>query len=331
MVPRSLTEMKGGATGPQGGTAANQHADDVVIPFRTELSGISGRIVRLAATVDEALTRHSYPEPVSRILGEALALAALIGTPLKFDGRLIVQTRSDGPIGFLVVNYDTAGTMRGYASYDAERLAALDLKHATAGDLLGRGHLAMTIDQGRDMERYQGIVEMKGGNLSDAAHEYFRASEQLPTFIRLCVARHFTGGNWRWRAGGIMVQHVTPEGGLQAPRPVDDDGNEGLPGEEDDNWRRVQMLAATVEDHELIDPSLGAERLLYRLFHEEGVRAAPGKPLRMACRCSRETVGVFLQRFGSMELADMRDADGSVTVTCEFCATPYRFTDADLA
>lgn len=323
--------MAGGATGTQGAAAASHGADDLVIPFRTELSAISGRLVRLAATVDETLTRHRYPEPVSRILGEAMALAALLGSQLKFDGRLIVQTQSDGPIGFLVVNYETAGNMRGYASFDAERLAALDLKHAHPGQLLGRGHLAMTIDQGRDMERYQGIVEMNGGSLSDAAHEYFRASEQLPTFIRLSVARHFTGGGWHWRAGGLMVQHVTPEGGRQAPPPVDDKGNEGLPGEEDDNWQRVQMLAATVEDHELIDPSLSAERLLYRLFHEEGVRAAPGKPLRMACRCSRETVGVFLQRFGSAELADMKDADGSVTVTCEFCATPYHFTEADLS
>lgn len=322
--------MAGGATRSHGGAAAQQSSDDVVIPFRTELSGISGRIVRLAATVDEALTRHDYPEPVSAILGEAMALAALLGSQLKFDGRLIVQTRSDGPLGFLVVNYETGGNMRGYASFDADRLAALDLKNVTAGDLLGRGHLAMTIDQGHDMDRYQGIVQMTGGTLSEAAHEYFRASEQLPTFIRLSVARHFTGGGWHWRAGGIMVQHVTPEGGRDAPRPVDDAGNEGLAGETDDNWRRVHLLAATVEDHELIDPLLSAERLLYRLFHEEGVRAAPAKPLRMACRCSRESVGVFLQSFGSFELADMKNADGSVTVTCEFCATPYRFTQADL-
>ncbi|MGH8336441.1 MAG: Hsp33 family molecular chaperone HslO, partial [Gammaproteobacteria bacterium] len=257
---------------------------------------------------------------------------ALLGSQLKFDGRLILQTRSDGPVGFLVVNYDTAGTMRGYAGFDPARLEekAARQPRFSEGELLGNGHLAMTIDQGANMDRYQGIVAMNGGSLSDAALEYFRASEQLPTYIRLSVARHFAAGRWRWRAGGLMVQHVSAEGGFGTPQEDDLGHAQSVAGADDDNWRRVEMLARTVEDHELIDPLLMPERLLYRLFHEEGVRASLPAPLRMACRCSRDTVRVFLKGFGVAELAGMMDAGRSVTVTCEFCATPYLFTEAEL-
>ena len=323
--------MADAATG-EGGGGAHSTTDDVVIAFRTVRSGVSGRIVRLAKTVDDTLTRHDYPEPVSRVLGEALALAALLGSQIKFEGRLIIQTRTDGPVGFLVVNFDTAGTMRGYASFDAARLSAItgERGRLSDGDVLGAGHLAMTIDPGGDMDRTQGIVSMDHGTLSDAALEYFRASEQLPTFIRLAVARHFAAGVWQWRAGGIIVQHLTAEGGADIPERDDGRDSGWVLGADDDNWRRVEMLARTVEDHELLDPLLAPERLLYRLFHEEGVRASPPSPLKMACRCSRDTVGVFLKRFGPAELADMRDPDGSVTVTCEFCATPYRFGAAEL-
>jgi molecular chaperone Hsp33 len=278
------------------------------------------------------LTRHEYPEPVSRVLGEALALTAMLGSQLKFDGRLILQTNTDGPLGFMVVNYETSGKVRGYANFDRDRVAALGQDATPLDDaaLLGAGHLALTIDPGGDMERYQGIVALGGGSLSDAAHEYFRQSEQLPTFVKLAVARHFAGGVWRWRAGGIMVQHLTAQGGDLIPER--DDGAESgwVLGTDDDNWRRVEILAQTAEDHELLDPLLTPDRLLYRLFHEEGVRTALPQGVAMHCRCSRDHVGVFLKSFGMEKLADMRDADGAVTVTCEFCATPYRFTDADL-
>ena len=307
-------------------------ADDRVIAFQTVRSGVSGRMVRLGPAVNEILTRHDYPEPVSQVLGEALALTAMLGSQLKFNGKLILQTNTDGPLGFIVVNYETAGTFRGYASYDADRIKALGAAGKIApGQLLGKGHLAMTIDPGGDMDRYQGIVAIDQGTLSQAALEYFRRSEQLPTFIKLAVARHFSGGVWRWRAGGLMVQHLTAEGGQATPERDDGTDSGWVMGEGDENWRRVEILASTVEDHELLDPMLSPERLLYRLFHEEGVTAGAPQPVAMRCGCSREHVGHFLTRFGPTELADMRDADGAVTVTCEFCATPYRFTGEELA
>ena len=304
-------------------------ADDSVISFQTVASGISGRVVRLGPAVDEILSRHDYPEPVSKILAQALALTAMLGSQLKFDGKLILQTKSDGPLGFIVVNYQTAGTIRGYASFNAGRLQApTDAGAATEPAILGKGHLAMTIDPGGDMERYQGIVALDNCALAQAALEYFRQSEQLPTFIRLSVARHFAGGVWRWRAGGLMVQHLTAQGGHHTPEP--EDNAEWVLGSDDENWRRVEILASTVEDHELLDPTLTPERLLYRLFHEEGVAVSSQQPIAMRCGCSRDAVGNFLKGFGPSQLSDMRDPDGAVTVTCEFCTTPYRFTDEQL-
>jgi molecular chaperone Hsp33 len=304
--------------------------DDIVLPFRTVRSGVIGRLVRLGPAVDAILSRHDVPLPVSQALGEAVALTAMLGTSLKFDGKLIVQTKTDGILDFLVVNFETPGQVRAYVRYDKSRLAA-DASGIDQGELLGSGHLAITIDQGDDMERYQGIVALEGEGLAEAALAYFRQSEQLPSFMRLAVARHYVAGDnggsgrWCWRAGGLMIQNLARDGG--APGPFAEDS---LVGEEDDDWQRTRLLAATVEDHELLDPTLSPERLLYRLFHEEGVRALPPAPVEAFCRCSRERVDAFLRSFGASELADMREPDGGISVTCEFCQTSYRFAPGEL-
>ncbi len=310
-------------------------ADDLVLPFQTVRSGVSGRIVRLGSVVDTILSRHAYPEPVSHALGEALALTAMLGAALKTEGKLILQTKSDGALDFLVADYVSPGKIRGYASFDKTdpSLAEADGR-GDQGALLGSGHVAMTIDPGGDMDRYQGIVALAYEPLVDAAHTYFRQSEQLPTFIRLAVARHYGPGSdgapvWRWRAGGLMIQHLSREGG----KPRAESGEERdarLEGDNDENWNRARHLAATVEDHELLDPTLSPERLLYRLFHEEGVKVTPATPLIAECRCSRERIHAFLERFGAEELKDMREVDGAVAVTCEFCSRKYRFAPGEI-
>ena len=194
----------------------------------------------------------------------------------------------------------------------------------------------MTIDPGGEAASHQGIVALDGGSLTDAALSYFRQSEQLPTFIRLAVARHkagigqSAGTDWTWRAGGIIVQHVPRLGGDPRPGETPEERDARLHGEDDDNWTRVSTLAATVEDHELIDPTLSPERLLLRLFHEEGVRVAEETPVTTVCRCSRTRILGFLKSFKPDEIADMRLDDGTITVTCEFCSTTYRFQDSDL-
>lgn len=310
--------------------------DDLVLPFRTVGSGAIGRLVRLGPSVDSILSHHNVPTPVAQTLGEAVALTAMLGAALKFDGKLILQTKTDGILDFLVVNFEAPGRVRGYVRYDKARFAGNNGENGLSeGVLLGSGHLAITIDQGEDMDRYQGIVALDGETLVEAALAYFRQSEQLPTFMRLAVARHYQAGEagesgtWRWRAGGLMIQSLADAGGVTGEVPAELDDNMLL-GEEDDDWERTRILAATVEDHELLDPTLEPERLLYRLFHEEGVRAMPPAPIEAYCRCSRERVAAFLKSFGTQELADMREPDGSISVTCEFCTASYRFAPGEL-
>lgn len=283
-------------------------ADDFVLPFQIESSGARGRLVRLGPAIDSVLTKHDYPEPVSKLLGEALALTAMLGAALKFDGKFILQTSSDGPVNFLVAHYYAPGEIRGYASHDEEAFSP----EAQAVKVLGSGHLAMTIDQGPETDRYQGVVPLEGDTLSEAADLYFRQSEQLPTFIKIAVARHYEAGTWSWRAGGLMVQRLTEEGGT--PK---DNGHDL-----EDAWRRAHLLAATVEDHELLDPTLAPERLLYRLFHEERVRAFDATPISAFCQCSRERVEQMLASFSAEDVIDMAE-QGRVKVTCEFCRSEY--------
>lgn len=305
-------------------------ADDTVVPFEVATLDVRGRTVRLGAAVDEILTRHDYPTSVSRLLGEAIVLTVLLGSALKFEGRFILQTKTDGPVGMLVVDWRSPGLVRAYAQFD--RATVETLAEPTDGDLLGHGHLAMTIDQGADMNRYQGLVALDGGTLEDAAHEYFLRSEQIPTKVRLAVAEEFSaeagGAKRRWRAGGLMLQFLPKS--LERQKVADLDPGDAPDGTvphvvpEDDAWVEAQALAATVEDLELIDPELSSERLLYRLFHEQGVRVFRSGEVEAKCSCSRERVETILKSFPVEERAAMVE-DGRIQVTCEFCNTRYRF------
>jgi molecular chaperone Hsp33 len=303
--------------------------DDVVLPFEVDALDLRGRLTRLGPALDEVLTKHDYPAPVGKLLGEAIVLTTLLGSSLKFDGRFILQTQTDGPVSLLIVDFRAPDRIRAYARFDAARLApGLD-----SAALLGHGHLAMTIDQGPDMSRYQGLVALEGGNLEDAAHEYFLRSEQIPTRVRLAVGEEWRGGGdgpkHRWRAGGILLQFLpkAPERTRQ-PDLHPGDAPEGIAVPavaEDDAWIEGQSLISTVEDVELIDPDLSGERLLYRLFHERGVRVFPSLPLRAQCSCSRDAVSSMLKNFTPKDRADMVK-DGKVVVTCEFCSSVYEFT-----
>jgi molecular chaperone Hsp33 len=298
-------------------------SDDLILPFQADQADVFGRLVKLGPVLDTILSRHDYPEPVSKLLGEAVALTALLGAALKFEGKFILQASTDGPVDLLVADYQVPGQLRGYARFSAERVAELEDGDRDLSELLGQGHLAMTIDRGSDTERYQGVVPLEGESLTEAADTYFRQSEQLPTFIRLAVAKHYRGGQgggrgWTWRAGGLLVQKLTSEGGH---------GGAGDTSLAEEDWMRAKLLAETVEDHELLDPLLPADRLLYRLFHEERVRACQAVALETYCSCSRDRVEELLRRFTSEDLKDMV-VDGEVWVTCEFCNSRYRF-DAD--
>jgi molecular chaperone Hsp33 len=306
--------------------------DDAALPFEVDALDLRGRLTRLGPALDDILTKHDYPAPVCKLLGEAIVLATLLGSSLKFDGRFILQTQTDGPVSFLIVDFQLPDRLRAYARFDATRLK----EGQDSGALLGNGHLAMTIDQGADMSRYQGLVALEGGNLEDAAHEYFLRSEQIPTRVRLAVGEEWRGGDGkgkgpkhRWRAGGMLLQFLpkAPERARQADLDPGDapEGAATHAVAEDDAWVEGQSMIATVEDVELIDPDLSGERLLYRLFHERGVRVFAPLPLRAQCSCSRDAVSSMLNSFAAKDRAEMVK-DGKVVVTCEFCSSVYQFT-----
>ncbi|MDB5568445.1 MAG: Hsp33 protein [Tardiphaga sp.] len=302
--------------------------DDAVLPFEVAALDLRGRLTRLGPALDELLAKHDYPAPVAKLLGEAIVLTTLLGSSLKFDGRFILQTQTDGPVSLMIVDFQAPDRMRAYARFDAKRLApGLD-----SAALLGHGHLAMTVDQSPDMSRYQGLVALEGGNLEDAAHEYFLRSEQIPTKVRIAVGEEWRGGGdgpkHRWRAGGMLLQFL-PKAPHRAQRDLaPGDAPEGVEldaAPEDDAWVEGQSLIATVEDIELIDPDLSGERLLFRLFNERGVRVFAPLPLRAQCSCSRDAVSGMLNNFAPQDRADMVK-DGKVVVTCEFCSSVYEFT-----
>jgi molecular chaperone Hsp33 len=309
--------------------------DDRVLPFTVEALDLRGRVVRLGPALDTILSRHAYPEPVARVVGEAAALTALLGTALKFEGRFQLQTKTDGPIEMLVVDFDAPDRLRAVARFDADKLAEAVAHHRTStAALIGQGHLGMTIDQGSHASRYQGVVALDGADsLEEAAHRYFRQSEQIPTKLRLATARVVGAQGESWRAGGLLAQFLptSPERQKQQDLHPGDDPRGGmaperdLDGVTDDAWMEARALVETVEDHELVDPTLESERLIYRLFHERGARVFAAQPVREACRCSEAGIMAMLKRFSPEDRREMVADDGSVQVTCEFCSRRYVF------
>jgi len=285
-------------------------ADDLILPFAIEGAPVRGRLARLGAAVDEILTRHDYPEAVANLLGEACALAALVGSNLKFEGRLIVQAQGDGPVAYVVADYDSNGGLRGYCRYDADRVATVSQGFARPGAkaLLGQGVFIMTLDQGPDTERHQGVTPIEGETFALCAERYFAQSEQTPTRVRLAVGQADRGEGARWRAGGMLIQAV-----------ASDDAR----GDTEEAWTRAQAYFETIGEDELIDPLLSGEQLLFRLFHEDGARVFDAKPLSAFCRCSVDRIKGILAQFPAAERADMVEADGKIRVTCEYCARVY--------
>ncbi len=284
--------------------------DDIVAPFQVEGEPVRGRIVRLGPAVDEVLTRHAYPDAVANLLGEACALAALVGASLKFEGRLIVQAQGDGPVAYVVADYDTSGALRGYCRFDDARVAEAGAGFARpgAGTLLGKGVFIMTVDQGPDMDRYQGVTSIEGETLALCAETYFAQSEQTPSRVRLAVGQADRGEGPRWRAGGILIQNI-----------AGDDAR----GPTDEAWSTAQAHFETIGEDELIDPTVSASTLLWRLFHQDGVRVFEPKVLSGFCRCSREKIVSMLASFPASERAEMVEPDGRIHVTCEYCSRLY--------
>ncbi|MFG1416900.1 Hsp33 family molecular chaperone [Xanthobacter sp. V0B-10] len=313
-------------------SAREEAQDDIVTAFQVDALDLRGRVVRLGPTLDTVLAHHDYPPAVKRVVGEAVVLAVLLGSSLKFEGRFILQTQTDGPVDMVVADFVSPDKIRAYARFDKDALAAAEARNDTApATLLGRGHLAMTIDQGISSNRYQGVVALDGSGLEAAAHEYFHQSEQIPTRVRLAVGEELRPGGQAssWRAGGLLAQFL-PDDASRA-RMADlapGDAPEGTAPhtlDEDDAWVEARSLVGTLEDVELLDRDLSSERLLYRLFNERGVRVFEPLSIAAHCSCSRERVAGVLASFSAEERRGMIQDDGRVTVTCEFCGRTYGF------
>ncbi|MDY8108676.1 Hsp33 family molecular chaperone [Fulvimarina sp. 2208YS6-2-32] len=312
--------------------------DDAVVPFHVEPLDARGRAVQLGPMLDSILARHDYPEPVARLLAEMIVLTVLLGTSLKFDGKFIAQTQTNGAVDLLVVDFTTPSSVRAYARYNEDRLKTAIEDGDTAPEaLLGAGILALTVDQGEYTQRYQGIVELSGASMDEVAESYFRQSEQIPTTVKLAVARIARRGDdgfkEGWRAGGMVVQFL-PEAPDRMRMPdlpggdAPDDAQIGETGEFDDTWLETRALVDTVDASELTDPEVGVERLLYRLFHERGVKVFEANPVADDCSCSRERIRTVLESFSPEEFEESIE-DGKIEVTCEFCSTHYVFEPAE--
>ncbi|MES1198860.1 MAG: Hsp33 family molecular chaperone HslO [Pseudomonadota bacterium] len=284
--------------------------DDLVASFSLDAGPVRGRVVRLGAAVDAILRRHDYPAPVAMLLGEALTLAALVGSLLKVEGKLSVQAQGDGAVRLLVAEYRSDGGLRGYARLadGASEMLTRDRRLPPAA-LLRNGRLVLTLDQGDDAPPHQGVVALQGDTLAVCAENYFRVSEQTETRIRLAVGEaHGPKGPPVWRAGGMLLQRIA---------------GDAARGDTEEDWSRATILFQTVGDDELIDPGLPADRLLYRLFHEEGARMGVPAALADRCTCNAERLTSLMRTFSAEEVADLVEPDGMLHARCQFCAREY--------
>ena len=294
--------------------------DDLAQPFQLENGVARGRLVRLGPAAQAVVGGHDYPPPVAGLVSEMLALTVLVAGVLKFDGVFSLQAKGDGPVGLIVADMTSQGAVRGFAKFDADAVAALGdgWKDAPVPHLLGAGYLAFTVDQGPDSDPYQGIVDLTGATLADCAHNYFHQSDQFDGVVKLTSDRI----DGVWRTGGLLVQKMPPDGRTLI-------SGETAEEEFEDAWRRAVIFMGSSRDSELLDAALHPHDLLFRLFHEDGVRVFDPEPVEMKCRCSTDRVANMLQSFPRAAIEDMR-IDDRVVVTCEFCGRDYDFSEEDL-
>ncbi len=294
---------------------ADRPADDVVQPFQIEGPGLRGRLVRLGPAIDTVLHRHDYAPPVAALLAEALALAVALSAALKYEGIFTLQIKGDGPVRMIVADVGSDGVLRGYAEVAGELPPEPEIMAAPVPRLVGSGHLAFTVDQGEHTERYQGIVALDGTSLAECVHHYFQQSEQFGAAMRLSAGRNDAG---RWRAGAMMLQRLPDHEPIVVRE------------ERDEAWRRAVILMDSVTGEELLDRDLAPADLLFRLFHEDGVRVFNQQVLAFGCRCSRARAERILASLPRTEVESLI-VDGRVTVTCQFCNTAEAFDPDQIA
>jgi molecular chaperone Hsp33 len=289
-----------------------------ITPFHLPGHPVRGRLVRLGPLADALLTRHDNPPPVTVLAGQALALAAGLSSALKYRGSFSLQAKGDGPVSMLLADCTQEGALRFYARADGERLGEMlaESPAPSASALLGSGYLAFTVDQGGDMDRYQGIVSIEGDSLAEMALHYFRTSEQVQYDVHLACAPRLDG----WRAAALILERVAGEGGIDPA--MDHEA-------QNESWHTAVTLAATITEDELLDDALGADRLIWRLFGAEGVAVDRPRALAYGCRCSRAKLSGILESFPAEDLDEMA-INGAIVMTCEFCKWDFTFSREDV-
>ncbi len=289
-----------------------------ITPFHLPSRPVRGRLVRLGALAHALLGRHQNAPAVTRLAGEALALTAGLASALKYRGSFQLQAKGDGPVPMLLADCTQEGALRGYARADADKLAALlaNFPEPSAVQLMGSGYLSFTVDQGGEMDRYQGIVSLEGETLTEMALHYFRTSEQLQYDVHLAAGQTPDG----WRASALILERVAGEGGIDPELDL---------AAQDEAWRTATALAATLTDGELLDDALAPDALVWRLFGTEGVEIALSRALAYGCRCSRAKLSGILASFPDADLDEMA-VDGDIVMTCEFCKYDFRFPRQDV-
>ncbi|HEU5047825.1 MAG TPA: Hsp33 family molecular chaperone HslO [Rickettsiales bacterium] len=296
---------------------------DFIEPFLIDHSSIRGRFVRLSTVLDDILNAHHYPLAVSMHLAEQIVIACMLSATLVKDGILTVQAKGDGPIRFMVVDVLADGTIRGYAQMDEEELKRIigkSKKKQDIGVLLGKGYLAVTLDDGKSKERYQGIVELVGESLSDAFKGYFMQSQQGEIALNIAVQPPAKRGE-SWKGGGVIVERMPIAGGKQVELDID---------EQNEIWERTKLFMQTLKPKEMLDRRITPQNLLYRLFNEDGVWVYKVQPLKAGCRCSRKRIREVLKTIPKQDLIDSLDTEGKMSVNCQFCNKTEVFKREDI-
>ena len=306
--------------------------DDTVLPFQLDRSDIRGRVARLDGVLDEVLSQHDYPPVIEALVAEMALLTAMIGQTIKLRWKLSLQVRGDGPARLIATDYygptedGAPARIRAYASYDADRLDS----SATPFSQTGSGYFAILIDQGQDMTPYQGITPLAGASLSECAETYFAQSEQLPTRFSLSFGRStLPGQDESWRAGGVMLQNMPEASPFAKDGPSGEEGllqaADVLDADAQENWNRANVLLDTVDEMELIGPTVQPTELLVRLFHEEQPRVFDPQTVKFGCTCSADRVRESLSIYSDRDIGHMTTEEGTVTADCQFCGAHYVF------
>ena len=305
--------------------------NDTVLPFQLDATDTRGRVARLDGVLSGILKQHDYPPSVEALVSEMALLTALIGQTIKLRWKLSLQVQTDGPVRMIATDYygpeEDGGPakIRAYASFDRDRVDPDGIPF----DQIGNGYFAVMVDQGTGMMPYKGITQLGTTSIAAAAQDYFAQSEQLPTRFALTFGKSIeAGGEEHWRAGGVMIQHMPEASPLMASNK--DDGDQEtltapamVSGDAEENWNRVNILLDSVEDLELIGPSVSSTELLLRLFHQEAPRVFDAQPVQFGCTCSEDRVRNSLSIYSAKDIETMTTEAGRVTADCQFCGAHY--------